>query len=56
LPKLGYIGWSSAEAYALQGVTVKAKTAYRDFFALWKNADRDIQVLREAKAEYAKRQ
>jgi hypothetical protein len=45
-----------ARAYALQGATVKAKTAYQDFLALWKDADRDIQVLREAKAEYAKLQ
>jgi eukaryotic-like serine/threonine-protein kinase len=44
-----------ARAYALQGATVKAKTAYQDFLALWKDAD-PIQVLREAKAEYAKLQ
>jgi hypothetical protein len=45
-----------ARAYALQGATVKAKTAYQDFLALWKDADPDNQVLREAKAEYAKLQ
>jgi hypothetical protein len=32
----------------------KARTAYQDFFALWKDADPDIPILKEAKAEYAK--
>jgi eukaryotic-like serine/threonine-protein kinase len=41
-------------AYALQGDERKARTAYQDFFALWKDADSDIPILREAKAEYAK--
>ena len=41
-------------AYALQGDTAKAKNAYQDFLALWKDADPDIPVLKEAKAEYAK--
>ncbi|HEY2046907.1 MAG TPA: tetratricopeptide repeat protein [Candidatus Udaeobacter sp.] len=41
-------------AYALSGDTVKAKTAYQDFFALWKNADVDVPLLTQAKAEYAK--
>jgi class 3 adenylate cyclase len=41
-------------AYALQGDTVKARAAYQDFLALWKNADPDIPVLKEAKLEYAK--
>jgi eukaryotic-like serine/threonine-protein kinase len=41
-------------AYALSGDGAKAKTAYQDFLALWKNADPDIPVLKEAKAEYAK--
>ncbi len=45
-----------ARAYTLSGDTTKAKTAYQDFFALWKDADPDIPVLREAKAEYAKLQ
>jgi len=34
----------------------KPRRHIRIFLALWKNADRDIQVLREAKAEYAKLQ
>jgi len=41
-------------AYVLAGDTAKAKTAYQDFFAPWKDADSDIPVLKEAKAEYAK--
>jgi Protein kinase domain len=41
-------------AYDLSGDTAKAKTAYQDFFALWKNADPDIPILIQAKAEYAK--
>jgi eukaryotic-like serine/threonine-protein kinase len=43
-------------AYALQGETVKAKAAYQDFLHLWKDADPDISVLNQAKAEYAKLQ
>ncbi len=41
-------------AYALTADSTKAKTAYQDFFALWKNADSDIPILQQAKAEYAK--
>lgn len=41
-------------AYALQGDAPKTRTAYQDFFALWKDADPEIPILREAKAEYAK--
>jgi tetratricopeptide (TPR) repeat protein len=43
-------------AYALQGDTAKAKSAYQDFLALWKDADPDIPILIAAKAEYAKLQ
>jgi hypothetical protein len=35
---------------------VRALTAYQDFLALWKDADADIPILQQAKAEYAKRQ
>jgi tetratricopeptide (TPR) repeat protein len=45
-----------ARAYAMSGDTAKAKNAYRDFLALWKDADPDIPILKEAKAEYAKLQ
>jgi eukaryotic-like serine/threonine-protein kinase len=40
-------------AYALSGETGKAKIAYQDFLALWKDADPDIPILKEAKTEYA---
>ena len=43
-----------ARAYALQGDTAKARSAYQDFLTLWKNADPDVPVLKLAKAEYAK--
>jgi eukaryotic-like serine/threonine-protein kinase len=45
-----------ARAYALAGDTAHSKTAYQDFLALWKDADPDVPVLQEAKAEYAKLQ
>ena len=32
----------------------KAKNAYKDFLTLWKDADPDIPVLKQARAEYAK--
>ena len=43
-------------AYALSGDSAKARIGYQDFFALWKNADPDIPVLKQAKADYAKLQ
>jgi hypothetical protein len=39
--------------YTLQGDTAKARTAYRDFLTLCKDADPDIPILKQAKAEYA---
>ena len=45
-----------ARAYALESDTANARTAYQNFFALWKDADPDIPILKEAKAEYAKLQ
>jgi tetratricopeptide (TPR) repeat protein len=45
-----------ARAYALQGDTAKGRAAYQDFLGLWKDADPDIPILKEAKAEYAKLQ
>jgi tetratricopeptide (TPR) repeat protein len=38
----------------LAGDMPKAKAAYRDFLALWKDADPDVPILKQAKAEYAK--
>jgi len=43
-------------AYALLADTAKARAAYQDFLTLWKDADPDIPILKEAKAEYAKLQ
>jgi eukaryotic-like serine/threonine-protein kinase len=43
-------------AYALQNDTAHAKAAYQDFFAAWKDADADVPVLKQAKAEYTKLQ
>jgi eukaryotic-like serine/threonine-protein kinase len=38
----------------LQGDTAKTRTAYQDFLTLWKDADPDIPILRQAQSEYAK--
>ena len=49
-----YVGLG--HAYALSRDTAKAKLAYQDFLTLWKDADPDIPILKQAKAEYAKLQ
>ena len=49
LARLGLAG-----AYAMQGDMVKARATYRDFLTLWKEADPDVPILRQAKAEYGK--
>jgi serine/threonine protein kinase len=43
-----------ARAYALAGDAAKAKSVYDDLFTLWKNADPDLAVLKQARAEYAR--
>ena len=43
-----------ARAYTVSGDTAKSRTAYQDFFALWKDADPDIPILKEARAEFAR--
>ena len=43
-----------ARAYAMQGDTMKARAAYQDFLTLWKDADPDIPILKQAQAEYSK--
>ena len=43
-----------ARALALSGNTAKAKAAYQDFLVLWKDAEQDIPILKQAKAEYAR--
>jgi len=59
----GVVGWGIeyplsqlylGRAYAILGDTAKARTAYQDFFALWKDADPDVPLLKTAKAEYDK--
>ncbi|HYL16534.1 MAG TPA: winged helix-turn-helix domain-containing protein [Terriglobales bacterium] len=45
-----------ARAHVLKGDATEARAAYQDFFALWKDADPDIPVLKQAKSEYAKLQ
>jgi eukaryotic-like serine/threonine-protein kinase len=45
-----------AHGYVLQGDMANARKGYDEFFTLWKDADPDIPILREAKAEYAKLQ
>ena len=41
-------------AYAMSGDKVRAKSAYQDFLNLWKDADPDVPILKEARAEYTK--
>jgi len=40
----------------MAGESAKAKSTYKDFLTLWKDADPDIPILKEAKEEYAKLQ
>jgi eukaryotic-like serine/threonine-protein kinase len=54
LAPLAHLGL--ARAYAMQGDSAKARAAYQDFQTLWKDADPDIPILKQAKAEYAKLQ
>jgi len=49
-----YVGL--ARSWSMAGDSAKARAAYQDFFALWKDADPDIPILKQAKAEYAKLQ
>ena len=61
LAHLGVARANALEAKTLQGVDadatrVRAISAYKDFLTLWKDADPDIPILKEAKAEYAKLQ
>jgi hypothetical protein len=49
LAKLGL-----GRAYVLTGDAAKARAEYQDFLALWKDADPEILILKQAKAEYAK--
>ena len=46
--------WDLAHAYAMRGDVAKSRAAYEVFFAQWENADPDIPLLKEGKAEYAR--
>ena len=56
---MGNFSWGApahlqlGRAFVLSGDKIKARTAYQDFLTLWKDADPDIPILKEAKAEYA---
>jgi eukaryotic-like serine/threonine-protein kinase len=61
LAHLGVARANALQARTSQGADadaarVKALAAYKDFLTLWKDADPDIPILKEAKAEYAKLQ
>jgi hypothetical protein len=47
-------GLDLGRAYALSGNKDKAQTAYQRFLTLWKDADHDVPIYKQAKAEYAK--
>jgi tetratricopeptide (TPR) repeat protein len=49
---LAYV--QQARAYVLTGEHIKARNAYQNFLTLWKDADPDVPILREAQAEYAR--
>ena len=55
-PLMGLAQLYLARAYAQQNDGAKARAAYQDFLGLWKDADPDIPILKEAKAEYVKLQ
>jgi serine/threonine protein kinase/tetratricopeptide (TPR) repeat protein len=52
LGALAHLGM--ARGYALAGDTTKARARYQDFFTLWKDADPDIPILKEARVEFQK--
>jgi hypothetical protein len=43
-----------ARAYAQQGDNAKSRVAYQDTLALWKDADPDLPLVKQAKEEYAR--
>jgi tetratricopeptide (TPR) repeat protein len=49
---VSYVGMG--RGYLIAGDAEKARKAFEDFFELWKDADRDIPILRQARAEYEK--
>lgn len=55
-PSMALAQLGLARAYAAQGDKAKARTAYQDLLAMWKDADSDLPLVQKAKAEYAKLQ
>jgi hypothetical protein len=54
LARLGLARAYALEAQTNPGARDKARTAYKDFLTLWKDADPDVPIYKQAKAEYAK--
>ena len=52
-PLASFAKLGMARGYALQGDKANSRMAYQDFLALWKDADPDTPLLKQAKAEYA---
>lgn len=48
--------WQLGSAYAVAGIKDEARTAYQSFFTIWKDADPDIPIMKQARAEYSKLQ
>ena len=48
---LAYLGLG--RAYAISGEATQARKKYEDFFSLWKSADPDVPILKQAQREYA---
>jgi tetratricopeptide (TPR) repeat protein len=48
--------WKNSNSADSEAARVRASAAYKDFLMLWKDADPDIPILKQAKAEYAKLQ
>lgn len=55
-PDAALVRLQLGRAYSLAGDTAEAKSSYGEFFNLWKDADADIPILKQAKIEYARLQ
>jgi tetratricopeptide (TPR) repeat protein len=55
-PVISLANLGLGRAYAAQGDQARGRVAYQNFLAQWKDADPDVPILREAKAEYGKLQ
>ena len=54
IPSARWRACNQARRSPCRGDTAKAKAAYQDFLTLWKDAERDIPILRQAQAEFGK--